>query len=132
MDAKGAIIEWANSQIGGTGKAIPRGFHAKPIGRTVTEPEAIITIAGGGEGNVVAERGMYVAPLVSATIWAATDKAAAIAAEAYATLLSARRGPVVMGGRTCHMITNVTGPLELPGAQGVAGYSVDATFHFSA
>lgn len=111
-DAEGIVKNWINSRsdLVGPSKPLVRGAHLKRI-RSQGVYAMIMTV--GTPGDLTAERPIGRAR-ISATIYASTKQAAAIAAVAYMTVLESINGvPEKAGDYKILVVDNITGPIPI-------------------
>jgi hypothetical protein len=132
VDAKGALRTWLNLLTSLTGPtAIPKGFF---IGDEIRSPDqgawGILTSVG-GDDRLTASASPSRAR-ISASIRGVTAQAADNAAVAYANALRSIAGvrTTLVAGVVCHMVGDITGPLDVPGTPEPQRL-VDADFYLS-
>lgn len=133
VDAKGALRTWLNSQESLTGPdtAMPKGFF---IGAEIRSPDTgawgVLTSVG-GDDRLTASASPSRAR-ISASIRGVTAQDADLAAAAYANHLRSIAGVrTVMGSVVCHMVGDITGPIDVGGTPEPTRL-LDADFYLTA
>jgi hypothetical protein len=133
VDAKGAVRGWLNqlATLTGASTPIPKGFF---IGNEIRSPDVGawgVLSSVGGDDRLLASASPSRAR-ISASIRGVTAQDADNAAAAYANTLRAIAGvrTTLPSGVVCHMVGDITGPLDVPGTPEPQRL-VDADFYLS-
>lgn len=134
VDARQALRVWLNaSTLTGAGNPIAKGFF--PNGQEIRSPDkgawGVLVMVGGDD--VLTASASPSRARISASIRGVNVEQADKAAAAYANRLRSIAGvrTLLAVGVLCHMVGNITGPLDIGGAPEPTRL-VDADFYLSA